>query len=557
MEFTPARGGVGREMTCFCNVPLLSSGPCHIPAGFPMSISSRLYALAILAAATLLAVIGFNAWQLERLDQAFRDFDARLSVIHTLTRIKATSLSVSRADPVMPDTPKRLAEADKSVGRDLASVRTALGADPRFDAEITGQWQEYLRQFGSAIRIADSEPQDALAIPEQIYQLHLEPMEQAIETRIAQQSQAADAARTRVEALKRELGLGVLLPLALAAVLIVGSQILVGGSLARRLRAMTAKIETMQAGDLSVRLDAGRQDEVGTVAAAVNRFVDTLTSVLARSRQDADAISASAHVLADSGGSLSSHAQAQSTALTEASRSVESISGAIAAIAANVASSREVMLAAEAAAGEAGEQGEKTSAELLASRRTVDEAVGHIRTLTGIIGEIEDVSASIEGIASQTNLLALNAAIEAARAGESGRGFAVVADEVRKLAERTRESTASIAALSDTVRNHVEDVERAVLTASDTVTRGVEQGQAVAVALAQIGSSVVQLVALTEDISSQTVAQSSASRELSVRLDGVAAGAAAALDAVQATRGQIERLVGIADGQRSLAATVA
>ena len=57
---------------------------------------------------------------------------------------------------------------------------------------------------------------------------------------------------------------------------------------------------------------------------------------------------------------------------------------------------------------------------------------------------IEEITSAISDIASKTNLLALNAAIEAARAGEHGRGFAVVADEVRNLSEVTQESTNKI-----------------------------------------------------------------------------------------------------------------
>ncbi|TVP88965.1 MAG: methyl-accepting chemotaxis protein [Pseudomonadaceae bacterium] len=302
----------------------------------------------------------------------------------------------------------------------------------------------------------------------------------------------------------------------LSLVLVVVVYLYGGFYLATRhtIKHLSEKMGQVAQGDMTVQATIDSRDELGALARDFNesiaRIRELIQQVSSMSAQVNEQSSQVQQISADS-----------SQAVASQRSQIEQVATAMNEMA---ATSQEVASSAAVAVSNA----EEVNTETLNGRALVESSVKVIEGLAGeiehsvkVINQLADDSASIsrvldviKGVAEQTNLLALNAAIEAARAGEQGRGFAVVADEVRTLARRTHESTEEIEQMIARLQAGVNAAVKAMGSSHGMTGESVESTLKVQAALANILTSISQIVDQSQQIAAAAEEQTAVSHDI-------------------------------------------
>lgn len=257
-------------------------------------------------------------------------------------------------------------------------------------------------------------------------------------------------------------------------------------------------------GDLNARINLSRDDEIGSLAGSVDRFIEKLQKMISATMDNNQHINQHVHTsvnrvqaISQSSRQTAAHAQALHHDSEQMVQVATTISGNCNLAAHNANEVRQLTT-------QSSQYVSSATAGMQRVVMEVGECAAAINALKEQAGQIGLIISTISNISEQTNLLALNAAIEAARAGEMGRGFAVVADEVRTLANRTATSSAEITDVINSIQQQTEQAYLMMQRNLKTVESGMADSDNTKQILFKVEEAIDQLADMVQQVAEAT-----------------------------------------------------
>jgi methyl-accepting chemotaxis protein len=344
---------------------------------------------------------------------------------------------VAEIQHILATDAEQMSRHERTMDRLLAEMAKSaekyqpLMSDPeqrRIFSELVKLWEEYVVEHERMLALSRrNEDEQARAVANgqssKIFETMTAKQDELLEGELRASRDAAEAAERTYEAAQRLIIALIVAGAALGLILCLA----IAWSISRPLAEAVKVAGRIAEGDLAVRIDVTRKDEMGQLLAAMRGMAQRLAQVIGEVREGAAALASAAGQVSASSQGVSQGTAEQASSVEETTASLEQMSATI-------------------------EQNSQNSQQMeqmaLKGAQQTRESGAAVQATVEAMNTIAEKISIIEEIAYQTNLLALNAAIEAARAGEHGRGFAVVATEVRKLAERSQAAAKEIGGLA-------------------------------------------------------------------------------------------------------------
>jgi methyl-accepting chemotaxis protein len=315
-----------------------------------------------------------------------------------------------------------------------------------------------------------------------------------------------------------------LVALGISVFIIAGSLLLslrTANSLASTIVAIGRAMAAISSGDLTVRVEAGRKDELSALARDLGSMLDSVGESFSRIKESSaenrqlgrslelavsESTSSTIEIEA-SAGTIRSRMEMLDGMVESSKSSIDAMSGGLQGfterirgqnerIEGSVAAVTEMMASIESItriAESDREVAQSLVGEAERGRKVFEAAFERVAEIAGSAGSIRQMAAVIAGIAARTNLLAMNAAIEAAHAGDYGQGFAVVADEIRELSEASGRSSKEIAA-------NIRAVTQMIGEAADTKADTSQAFEAISEKIRMVSGSIAEIYSNVEEM---------------------------------------------------------
>ncbi|WCE31129.1 methyl-accepting chemotaxis protein [Vibrio sp. SCSIO 43137] len=268
---------------------------------------------------------------------------------------------------------------------------------------------------------------------------------------------------------------GITIGIALIALAI--SSFILGRNIVMPIEKLLGKVHQISDGDLTLRLNTSRKDEIGDICRDMNAMLEKLQGAFTLANESANQSTDLVSSIASSSEQSAVSIQSQYAQLDLLSTAMNQMTSTTVEVSRNAEQASNTTNTVAEQATESSSDMEKTVQNIEDADNQMALTSQLVEQLNTGVMNISDVVTVIQNISEQTNLLALNAAIEAARAGEQGRGFAVVADEVRNLASSTNESTEQIQASINELTNSAQDASKAVALSREKVQTCVKSSE--------------------------------------------------------------------------------